>query len=105
MGLDRPLAAALRGQRLGRVAIASPGRPPTVLMPALKARILEDPSAASGGSTHWSTRVLKIDYNHVRNAWTRNGLQPHRFERYKRSDEPDFEAKSCGYRCYRESTE
>jgi transposase len=51
------------------------------------------------GSTHWSTRklarVLKIHHNHVQTAWTRAGVQPHRFERYMRSDDPDFEPKAA----------
>src|SRR6266700_2356003 len=51
------------------------------------------------GSTHWSTRklgrVLKIHHNLVAKAWQRAGLQPHRFERYMQSDDPDFEPKAA----------
>jgi hypothetical protein len=51
------------------------------------------------GSTHWSTRklgrVLKIHHNLVAKAWQRAGLQPHRFERYMQSDDPDFESKAA----------
>ena len=76
------------------------GQKPTVLTPALEARILaRTQQRPADGSTHWSTRklarVLKIHHNHVQTAWTRAGLQPHRFERYMRSDDPDFETKAA----------
>jgi transposase len=75
-------------------------RPPTVLTPAMQARILEKTrQAPPDGSTHWSTRklarLLKINHNHVGNAWQHAGLQPHRFERYMASDDPDFEEKAA----------
>jgi transposase len=76
------------------------GQPPTVLTPAMEARILEKTrQAPPDGSTHWSTRklggVLKIHHNLVAKAWQRAGLQPHRFERYMQSDDPDFETKAA----------
>ena len=76
------------------------GQPPTVLTPAMEARVLEKTRQPPGdGSTHWSTRklgrVLKIHHNLVRKAWERAGLQPHRFERYMQSDDPDFEPKAA----------
>src|SRR5881296_1478603 len=76
------------------------GQPPTVLTPAMEARVLEKTrQAPPDGSTHWSTRklgrVLKIHHNLVAKAWQRAGLQPHRFERYMRSDDPDFEPKAA----------
>src|SRR3954470_9181738 len=76
------------------------GQRPTVLTPALEARILaKTQQRPSDGSTHWSTRklarVLKIHHNHVQHAWTRAGVQPHRFERYMRSTDPDFETKAA----------
>ena len=40
-------------------------------------------------------RVLKIHHNLVAKAWHRAGLQPHRFERYMQSDDPDFEPKAA----------
>ncbi len=75
------------------------GSTPTVLTPAMEARVLEKTrQAPPDGSTHWSTRklgrVLKIHHNLVRKAWERVGLQPHRFERYMASDDPDFEQKA-----------
>jgi transposase len=76
------------------------GQPATVLTPALEARILaKTQQRPPDGSTHWSTRklarVLGIHHNHVQHAWKRAGLQPHRFERYMRSDDPDFETKAA----------
>ena len=76
------------------------GQPPSVLTAALEARILaKTRQRPPDGSTHWSTRklakVLKIHHNHVQNAWARAGLQPHRFERYMRSDDPNFETKAA----------
>src|SRR5262252_6092598 len=75
------------------------GQKATVLTPALEARILaKTQQRPPDGSTHWSTRklarVLNIHHNHVQTAWTRARLQPHRFERYMRSDDPDFEPKA-----------
>lgn len=75
-------------------------QPPSVLTPAMEARILEKTrQAPPDGSTHWSTRklgrLLKINHNHVAHAWRRAGLQPHRFERYMASDDPDFETKAA----------
>src|ERR1044072_6065670 len=77
------------------------GQPPTVLTPAMEARVLATTQQPPpGGSTHWSTRklgrVLKIHHNLVAKAWQRAGLQPHRFERYMQSDDPDFETKAAG---------
>ena len=62
----------------------------------MEARILEKTrQAPPDGSTHWSTsklgRLLHIHHNLVGKAWRRAGLQPHRFERYMQSDDPDFE--------------
>ena len=70
-----------------------------MLTPALEARILaKTQQRPPDGSTHWSTRklarVLKIHHNHVQTAWTRARMQPHRFERYMQSDDPDFEPKA-----------
>ena len=38
---------------------------------------------------------MKISHNLVAKAWQRAGLQPHRFERYMQSDDPDFETKAA----------
>jgi transposase len=76
------------------------GQPPTVLTPTMEARILNKTrQSPPDGSTHWSTRklgrLLKIHHNLVGKAWRRAGLQPHRFERYMQSDDPDFETKAA----------
>src|SRR3954452_22047908 len=76
------------------------GQPPTVLTPAMEARVLEKTrQPPPDGSTHWSTRklgrLLKIHHNLVAKAWQRAGLQPHRFARYMQSDDPDFETKAA----------
>jgi hypothetical protein len=39
--------------------------------------------------------LLKVHHNLVGKAWRRAGLQPHRFERYMQSDDPDFESKAA----------
>src|SRR5215207_5278060 len=76
------------------------GQPPTVLTPTMEARILaKTRQAPPDGSTHWSARklgrLLTIHHNLVAKAWQRAGLQPHRFERYMQSDDPDFESKAA----------
>lgn len=76
------------------------GQPPTILTPVMEARILaKTQQPPPDGSTHWSTRklgrVLKIPHNLVAKTWQRAGLQPHRFERYMQSDDPDFEPKAA----------
>ena len=76
------------------------GSKPTVLTPALQARILAwTRRAPPHGATHWSTRSLgrKLGVQHtiIARAWCDAGLQPHRLERYMRSTDPDFEAKAA----------
>src|ERR1051326_5453420 len=88
------------GRRLDGLRSGHKGQKPSVLTPALEARILaKTQQRPPDGSTHWSTRklarVLNIHPNHVQTVWTRAGVQPHRFERYMRSDDPDFEPKAA----------
>ena len=63
------------------------------------AHLGEDAAAPPDGSTHWSTRklakVLGVSHVLVARVWRRAGLQPHRFERYMLSDDPDFEQKAA----------
>src|SRR5215831_7919090 len=87
-------------QRLDGLRPRYCGSAPTVLTPAMDARILaKTREAPPDGSTHWSTRklgrLLKISHNLVAKVWQRAGLQPHRFERYMQSDDPDFETKAA----------
>jgi transposase len=76
------------------------GSKPTVLTPALEARILAwTKRPPPQGATHWSTRSLgrHLDVQHtiVARAWQRAGLKPHRLERYMRSTDPNFEIKAA----------
>jgi transposase len=77
------------------------GNTPSVLTPALEARILAwTRKPPTDGSTHWSTRkrakALKLSsHTFVQRAWRRAGLQPHRLERYTRSTDPNFETKAA----------
>src|ERR1700686_1981443 len=77
-----------------------PGQKPSVLTPALRARILSATRRKPGdGSTHWSCRklasVLGVSKDAVHRVWQQAGLQPHRLERYMASDDPDFERKAA----------
>jgi transposase len=76
------------------------GSKPTVLTPALQARILAwTRRAPPHGATHWSTRSLGrklgVQPTIVARAWRDAGLQPHRLERYMRSTDPEFESKAA----------
>jgi transposase len=76
------------------------GQSPTVRTPALEARVLaKTRQKPPDGSTHWTTRklgkALGISHMLVARIWRRAGLQPHRFERYMLSDDPDFERKAA----------
>lgn len=76
------------------------GSKPTVLTPALAARIMTwTRRPPPHGATHWSTRSLgrKLGVQHtvIARAWRDAGLQPHRLERYRRSTDPDFDTKAA----------
>src|ERR1700693_4405615 len=77
-----------------------PGQMPSVLTPALRARILSATRRKpSDGSTHWSCRklasALGVSKDAVHRVWQEAGLKPHRLERYMASDDPQFEAKAA----------
>ena len=87
-------------ERLAGLQAKYRGQPPTVRTPALEARVLaKTRQPPPDGSTHWTTRklgkVLGISHMLVARIWRRAGLQPHRFERYVLSDDPDFEQKAA----------
>ena len=88
-------------QRLeGLVEIRHPGQQPSVITPALQAKVLEmTRRKPRDGSTHWSCRKLAkqlgISKDTVQRIWQRAGLKPHRLERYMASDDPDFEQKAA----------
>ena len=76
------------------------GSKPTVLTPALAARIMTwTRRPPPHGATHWSTRSLgrKLGVQHtvIARAWRDAGLQPHRLERSRRSTDPDFDTKAA----------
>ena len=63
-----------------------PGQKPSVLTPALRARILSATRRKpSDGSTHWSCRklasALGVSKDAVHRVWQEAGLKPHRLER------------------------
>src|SRR5580658_280088 len=68
--------------------------------PALEAKILEwTRRPPPDGSTHWSSRKLAqhlgISHMMVARVWQRAGLKPHRIERYRASDDPEFETRAA----------
>src|SRR5436189_796822 len=85
---------------LAGLAAGHRGSKPTVLTPALEARIMTwTRRPPPHGATHWSTRSLgrKMGVQHtiIARAWRHAGLQPHRLERYMRSTDPEFETKAA----------
>ncbi len=87
-------------ERLAGLYTRHAGQPPPVLTPRLEARILSwTQKSPTDGSTHWSTRRLakKLGVHHmmVARTWKKYGLQPHRIERYKASNDPNFETKAA----------
>src|SRR5690242_10067105 len=87
-------------QRMGGlIEIRHPGQKPSVITPALQAKVLEATRRKpKDGSTHWSCRKLAahlgISKDTVQRIWHRAGLKPHRLERYMASDDPEFERKA-----------
>jgi len=84
----------------GLLEIRHPGQKPSVITPALQAKVLEaSRRKPADGSTHWSCRKmaqhLKISKDTVQRIWHKAGLKPHRLERYMASDDPDFERKAA----------
>lgn len=87
-------------ERLAGLRAKYRGQPATVRTPAMEARILSKTrQPPPDGSTHWSTRklatVLGVSHVLIARVWRRAGLQPHRFERYMLSDDPQFETKAA----------
>ena len=84
----------------GLLETRHPGQQPSVITPALQARVLAATQRKpSDGSTHWSCRKLarhlNISKDAVQRIWHKAGLKPHRLERYMASDDPDFEHKAA----------
>lgn len=84
----------------GLLEVRHPGQKPSVITPALQAKVLEaSRRKPNDGSTHWSCRKmakqLKISKDTVQRIWHKAGLKPHRLARYMASDDPDFERKAA----------
>jgi transposase len=84
----------------GLLEIRHPGQKPSVITPALQARVLAATrQKPSDGSTHWSCRKLaqhlNVSKDAVQRIWHKAGLKPHRLERYMASADPDFERKAA----------
>lgn len=76
------------------------GSKATVLTPRVEAKILSwTRKPPPAGMTQWSTRTLAkalgVHYLAVARTWKKAGLQPHRLERYLRSNDPAFEEKAA----------
>ena len=90
----------LKERVVGLLEIRHPGQKPTVITPALQAKVLDATRRKpKDGSTHWSCRKLAarlgISKDTVQRIWHRAGLKPHRLERYMASDDPEFERKAA----------
>jgi transposase len=84
----------------GLLEIRHPGQQPSVITPALQAKVLEATRRKpKDGSTHWSCRKLAVHLgvskDTVQRIWHKAGLKPHRLERYMASDDPEFEQKAA----------
>lgn len=76
------------------------GSKPRRATPALQARVIRRAQAKpSDGSTHRSCRKLSqelgVSKSTVQRILAQSKLQPHRFERYMASNDPEFEAKAA----------
>jgi putative transposase len=102
--ISRPTVLALRAAfaKDGMTAVTGirhRKRPPKVLTPELEQRILDTTlrTRPGDGSTHWSVRTLaahlRVSRMIVHRVWQRHDVQPHRVERFKLSNDPQFEAK------------
>jgi transposase len=88
-----------REKGLVGLATVHPGQTPRLLTAGLRAKILNKiKEAPPDGSTHWSVRkmakVLKVGKDLVHKVFKELDLRPHRLDRYKASDDPDFEQKA-----------
>ena len=104
VGVSRPTVLALRAAFAKQGMTAVTGirrrqRTPKVLTSELEQRILDSTlkTRPADGSTHWSVRTLAthlgVSKTIVHRVWQKHDLQPHRVERFKLSNDPQFESK------------
>lgn len=104
LNISRPTVLALRGAFAKNGLTAVTGirhrkRSPKVLTSELEQRILDTTlkTRPGDGSSHWSVRTLaaqlRVSRTIVHRVWQRHDVQPHRVERFKLSNDPQFEAK------------
>ena len=104
VGISRPTVLALRAAFAEQGITAVTGirrrqRTPKVLTAELEQRILNSTlkTQPADGSTHWSVRTLAahlgVSKTMVHRVWQKHDLQPHRVERFKLSNDPQFESK------------
>ncbi|MCC7342009.1 MAG: IS630 family transposase [Bryobacterales bacterium] len=102
--VSRPTVLALRSAfakaRMAAVTgIRRRMRSPAVLALGFEQRILDTArkTRPGDGSTHWSVRALaahlRVSRTMVHRVWQRHDVQPHRVERFKLSNDPQFEEK------------
>src|SRR3954452_5357864 len=102
--VSRPTVLALRAAfaKDGLAAITGVRRrkrEAKVLTPELETRILDTTlkTRPGNGSTQWSVRTLAahlhVSRTIVHQVWQRHDVQPHRVERFKLSNDPQFEEK------------
>jgi transposase len=102
--LSRPTVLALRAAFVKDGLTAVTGvrrrkRSAKVLTAELEQRILDTTLKTRPGdsSTHWSVRTLaaqlRVSRTIVHRVWQRHNVQPHRVERFKLSNDPQFEEK------------
>jgi transposase len=88
----------LKQRVAGLLEIRHPGQKPSVVTPALQAKVLATTRhKPKDGSTHWSCRKLAVQLgiskDTVQRIWRKAGLK--RLERYIASDDPEFERKAA----------
>ena len=88
-------------QRLDGLRARHRGSQPRAATAAVQAKVLKkvqkDPQ---DGSTHWScrkmARELGVSKSTIQRIWAAARIQPHRLERYRASNDPEFEQKATG---------
>ncbi|MFN3324920.1 MAG: helix-turn-helix domain-containing protein, partial [Bryobacteraceae bacterium] len=104
LNVSRPTVVALRSAfaKAGMAAVTGVRkrkRQAKVLTPELEEKILDTTlkTRPADGSTHWSVRMLAshlgVSRTIVHRVWQRHDVQPHRVERFKLSNDPQFEEK------------